>query len=267
MYEAYWGLKVSPFDNAPDPAFFYNSPKHEEALNRLLYVARRQKGAAMLTGEIGCGKTLIVRLLMKELLQQHYEIGLIVNPMLAPDELLREILHQLGLSAGEEGKGELIHRLNSMLVETDARGHSTVLIIDDAQDIQETRTFEELRLLLNMQLNNRFLLTLLLVGQPELEVKVTKLQQFEQRIALKYHLDPLDFDETVHYITTRLERAGTKRQVFTYDAIEKIYAMSGGIPRRINNICDLSLLVSYGMQAKEVDVNLVLEVIKDLKWH
>src|SRR5438874_454137 len=168
MYEAYWQLSEPPFDNSPNPKFFYLSPEHEEALVRLVYTVRHRKGCGMLTGEYGCGKTTLSRALIQRLEAERYEIGLLTNPSWTPVDFLREALYQLGVESRERTKSDLLHQLNDVLFRNYREGRDTVLIVDEAQLIDDDAVFEELRLLMNFQTDDRLLVTLLLIGSPEL---------------------------------------------------------------------------------------------------
>lgn len=265
MYEKYWGLNRLPFENVPDPDCIYLSSKHDEALMRLLYATKSEKGAAMLTGEIGCGKTTISRAFIKELSTEEYEVGLVANPMLSPIDFLKEINYQLGCDKAAETKSDLLRVLNEQMMGNLNDQKKTVLIIDEAQAIEDVNTFEELRLLLNFQLNDKFLLNLILIGQPELKDKVAKIEQLQSRIAISYHLRPLNPQDTARYIVFRLKKAGLKKVMFTREAITKIFEYTTGVPRNINNICDLSLLVSYSSQAKVIDSKIIQHIIDDAK--
>ena len=185
MYEEYWGLNTLPFENVPDPRFLYRSSQHEEALMRLLYATKSQKGAVMLTGEIGCGKTTLSRVFIQELSSDKYEIGLIANPCLSPIDLLKEILYQLGVDKSVDDKAGMLHALNEKMLENLNNGKKTIVVIDEAQAIESDVTLEELRLLLNFQLNEEFLVTLILIGQPELREKVAKFRKKRRRTKLK----------------------------------------------------------------------------------
>ncbi|HEX9285010.1 MAG TPA: ATP-binding protein, partial [Nitrospirales bacterium] len=164
-YEEYWGLKQAPFDNVPDPRFYFPSSKHEEGLHRLMYGVEGRKGALMLTGEIGCGKTLLSRTLIQQLSHERYDLALVANPSFEVIDFIKEILYQLGIN-GEGTKLDMVHALNERLLENLKKERDTVLVVDEAQAIHDAQIFEELRLLLNFQLNDRFLLTLILLGQP-----------------------------------------------------------------------------------------------------
>jgi general secretion pathway protein A len=265
VYLQHWGLDELPFENVPDPRFFYPSAEHQEALLRLFYAVNSRKGAAMLTGEVGCGKTILSRTLIQDLPADRYEVGLIANPSLSPVEFLREILYQLGAESAADSKLDLLHALNSQVTRNLNAGKDTVVIIDEAQAIQDPATFEELRLLLNFQMNERFLLTILLIGQPELREKIAAIKQLEQRISIKFHLGPLKADETHAYIRTRLEKAGARRTLFSDDSVSAVHRASEGIPREINNICDIALLLGFGAKSAEVDVGTVRKAAMAVK--
>jgi general secretion pathway protein A len=266
MYEAYWRLKRKPFENVPDPRFFYYSPRHEEALSRMLYVVRERKGAALLTGEYGSGKTLLTRVLRQELNYHRYQTAIIFNPMLPPLELLNEIVRQLsGQSVALTTKSDSLHKLNEVLYRNSKGGKNTIVVIDEAQSIEELSVFEELRLLLNFQLNDAFLLTLILAGQPELKEKIKNLPQLRQRLAVRYHLSALSPEETKAYILHRLSVAEAAKKIFSDTAFSEIYKLSFGIPRTINNLCDMALLVGCSKGMDRIDEGLIREVAEDLE--
>jgi len=265
MYEKYWNLEEKPFENTPQPRFIYYSKKHEEALTLLLYAVKEEKGAAMLTGEYGSGKTLLSRILIDELIKDKiYEVALIIHPRLNPYEFMQEIIYQLKNEHVRGSKPQLLHILQDSVYKNYNEGKKTVILIDEAQIIEDYQTFEELRLLLNFQLNNKFLITLVLIGQPELLKKVNALPQLEQRLGIKYHLSALDEKETKEYISYRLSVAGAKQKIFTDEAIDIIYRYSGGLPRKINNLCDMCLLIGFGQEAKEIDKILAEKIANDL---
>lgn len=263
MYEAYWELREPPFDNSPNPRFFYLSPEHEEALVRLVYTVRHRKGCGMLTGEYGCGKTTLSRALIQRLEAERYEIGLLTNPSWTPVDFLREALYQLGVEATERAKSELLHQLNDVFFSNYRAGRDTVIIVDEAQLIDDDAVFEELRLLMNFQTDDRFLVTLLLIGSPELRDRVRRLKHLDQRITIRCHLNTLDGAHTAAYITHRLRMAGRTAPIFTDEAIRLIFDFTRGTPREINNLCDVALLVGYTKRLKEVGEKIIAEVIKD----
>jgi general secretion pathway protein A len=262
MYLEYWGLQKFPFENVPDPEFMYYSSEHEEALARLVYAVKRNKGAVLLTGEIGCGKTTLSRVFIQQLADSEYDIGLITNPSLEPVDFVKEALYQIGLNPQTHTKSELLKMLNERMIENMNNNRTTLLIIDEAQLIFK-ETLEEIRLLSNFQLNDRYLLTLVLIGQPELRDTIRGYKQLDQRIAIRYHLNPLNSDNTGRYIAFRLEKAGRTNAIFTTAAMEEIYSYSEGVPRKINNICDLALLIGFSMKVEKIGVDIIRKVIKD----
>ena len=265
MYNDYWHLKERPFENTPDPHFIYWSKQHEEALSRMLYVIKEKKGAALITGEYGSGKTVLSRELLNRLPAGQYQVALLLNPILSPSALSKEIIHQLGGTvAASAAKAVVYNRLNELLIKLNKEGRTAAIIIDEAQAISKA-DFEELRLMLNFQLNDSFLLTLILLGQPELNVKVNNLPQLKQRFALKFHLNALSEAETKEYVLHRFKTAGGSGEVFAEAALVGIYKYSLGIPRLINNVCDLALLTGSGEGAQKIDQELIGKVVADLE--
>ena len=263
-YEDYWGLKKAPFDNVPDPCFYFPSAGHEEALSRLLYGVEARKGAIMLTGEIGCGKTLLSRALIQRLANERYDLALVASPNFDAADFLKEMLCQLGVTR-DGTKLDMVHALNERLLENFNKGKDTVVVIDEAQAINDLAIFEELRLLLNFQLNDRFLLTLILLGQPELKSKVEAFEQLAQRIVIRYHLMPFNADEVADYIDFRMQGAGASRVVFTPEAIEAVYKASGGIPRKVNTIADLALLIGFMEQCRAIGPEIVNKALGEAR--
>jgi general secretion pathway protein A len=264
MYEAYWQLSEPPFDNSPNPKFFYLSPEHEEALVRLVYTVRHRKGCGMLTGEYGCGKTTLSRALIHRLEAERYEIGLLTNPRWDAVDFLREALYQLGAETSERRKPELLHMLNDLFFRNYREGRDTVIIVDEAQLIEDEGLLEELRLLMNFQTDDRFLVTVLLIGSPELREKVRRLKHLDQRITIRYHLNTLDYAHTAGYVTHRLKMAGRTAPIFTDDALRLIFDFTRGTPREINRVCDVAMLVGYTKRVREIGERIVAEVIKDM---
>ncbi len=265
MYQSYWDLKDKPFENTPDPKFFFNSFQHEEGLSRLIYVVREGKGAGLLTGTYGCGKTLLCHALAKELEKDVYRVAFLTNPRLDDVEMLRMILHSLGASVVPTRKTDVLIALESILASNLRDGRKTVIVIDEAHAIEDPTLFEELRLLLNFQTESKFLLTLLLIGQPELKEKVESNKQLNQRIAMRYHLEGLSLDETARYVQHRLVVAGAKKELFDDSSMVMLYHRSGGIPRRINQICDMSLLTGMTRQVNQITEVIVQEAIESLE--
>jgi type II secretory pathway predicted ATPase ExeA len=269
MYEGYWGLTESPFENTPNPKFLYYSKEHEEGLSRLLYVVEKRKGAALLTGVFGCGKTVLARALFSQLNKNIYQIALINNPNLKSVEFLRAIARQLGAENLPEKLTEMsadhfLQIIEEILLNNVKDGKETLITIDEAHVIKDLDIFEELRLLLNFQFEDRFLLTLILMGQPELADRIKKNKQLSQRIAMGYSLVPLKKEEMEKYIMHRLEVAGANKEIFSPKTFKPIFQNSGGIPRRINQICDMCLLTGLHQNAKIIDDEIVDEVVGSL---
>jgi general secretion pathway protein A len=266
MYEKYWNLIEKPFENTPNPRFMYYSKKHEEALTRLLYAIKEMKGAAMLTGEYGSGKTIISRIVIDELIKnKNFEVALIIHPQLSPTQFMQEIIYQLKNEHVQGSKPEILHMMQDIVYKNYSEDKKTVILIDEAQIVRSKETFEELRLFLNFQLNDKFLITMVLIGQPQLLYMIKSIPQLEQRLGIKYHLTALNPAETEEYVRHRLLVAGSQGDIFTTDAIRLVYEYSGGLPRKINNICDMSLLIAFGQELKEIDKDLVARVAADLK--
>jgi type II secretory pathway predicted ATPase ExeA len=271
MYNEYWNLKLKPFVNTPDPRFLYYSSEHEEALSRLEYAVTNQMGGCMLTGIFGCGKTLLTQVLIDNLDKLgKYKIVFINNPALSHIELLRTIVYHLGATDVPQKKTDLLtdyllERIEQILYNNNDDGKHTVVIVDEAHIIEDKLIFEELRLLLNFQLKDRFLLTLILSGQPELKKNVDNIKQLTQRIPIRCHLERFSLEETRNYILHRLAVAGRNEPIFVDEAYGLIHERSGGIPRRINHICDMSLLVGFGKAVKLIDSEIINDVVKDLE--
>jgi len=266
MYLEHWNLNLLPFENVPNPAFFYPSPTHEEALERLKYAVYHGKGAAMITGGVGCGKTILSRALIKRLEKERYHVAAMTNPLLAPVAFLYSVMCSFKESYGDTPpKTKLWNELEDRLMKNMQRGKGSVLIIDEAQAITDRRTLEELRMLLNLQTDDKFMLTLILLGQLELEHLVEKVEPLKQRIAIKYRLNPLSLTDVGAYVGHRLRIAGSKKSPFSDEALETIHACTQGVPRDINNLCDRSLLAAYLENIERVDKAVVDEAWQDLQ--
>lgn len=228
----------------------------------MLYAVKQRKGAAMLTGEVGCGKTLLSREFLQHLQGDRFNVALITNPSFPAQQFLQEILYQFGIEVTVIRKISLLHRLNDHLLDNDKRDIQSVLVVDEAQAISDPQVLEELRLLLNFQRNDRFLLTMVLLGQPELREKLWAIPQFAQRIGIQYHLTPFDAADVERYIKFRLKAAGGHDGIFDQEAYALIHEAGKGIARVMNNICDLCLLSGYLMKAPRIDANVVLSVAR-----
>ncbi|MGD1971221.1 MAG: AAA family ATPase [Desulfobacterales bacterium] len=265
MYLEHWGLQKKPFGNVPSRDVFYRSPQHEEALRRLLYAIEHRKGVAMLTGEVGCGKTTVTKALSNHLGRDQFQFEILSNPALQPTDLIKAILLRLGDSSSDNGsKTVLLDRLQKLLVQNGEQGICTVLAIDEAHVISNQATLDELRMLLNIQSEDEFLITMVLLGQPPLLKNISDLQPLKERISIKFNLEPLDVENTLRYVVFRLKNAGASRGIFTREAIETLYEYSCGIPLRINNVCDRCLLIGLMKKAQVVDSKVVEDAIQDL---
>jgi len=262
MYLKHWQLKQFPFENVGDPAYFFETDEMKNVITDLTEAIVRRQGAILLTGEIGCGKTTLIEHLLLGLDEKKYDIALITYPCLEPLEMLREINLQLGLDADSDNRNDLLHTLQQHLAANDASGRNTLICIDEAQSIPSITTFEELRLLLNFKMPDRFLLTLMFVGQPELTSKINKLPQLKQRMALRLHLGPLSKQEATHYILHRLNAAGSKRSILTRTAVDSMFRHTRGVPRRINHLADHCLMQGMRNGSPLVDNHLVNETVK-----
>jgi general secretion pathway protein A len=261
--DAYWEFEEAAFDNSPNPRFLYPSPEHDEAIARLVYAVTHRRGAAMLTGEYGCGKTTVARALLQRLPPDRYEVGLVVNPCWTATDFLRELLYQMGIETAETGKLELIHQLYDVFYKNYRAERDTVIVVDEAQLIENDAIFEELRLLLNFQLDDRFLVTLVLIGSPELRDRVRRLPHLNQRITIRCHLNRLTYEHTAAYIAHRVRTAGQSRRLFTDEAVKSIFALTRGTPREINNRCDLALLVGYSRRLPEIDQDVIRQIMAE----
>jgi general secretion pathway protein A len=262
MYLDYWGLNKLPFENVPDPGFFFLSKPHEEALSRLLYAVEMRKGCALLSGEIGCGKTSLSKVFIQKISGERYDIAVISNPCLEPKEFLQDVSYKLQINGASNSKVELLQAINNRLMDNMKANKETLLIVDEAQLLTEP-TLEEIRLLLNFQLPNRFLITIVLLGQPEVIGKVKRIRQLDQRIGIRYFLRPFNLKETVFYVLFRQRKAGGTRNLFSRQAIEMVYEHSNGMPRSINNLCDMALLVGFGEKKKMITSEIIKDVLDD----
>jgi len=264
MYTKYWQLSEKPFEMTPDPRYLFWSKAYEEALTKLIYTVRDRKGAMMLTGLYGCGKTLLCRYFLNELMRSKYEIALITNPRLSAKELLEEIVYQLGeTDLKGKTKREVLQLFNEKIYTNLNMGKETIIVIDEAQAINDLETYEELRLLLNFQQNDRFLITFILVGQSDLRKQLKKLPQLRQRLMIEYHLDPLGEEDTGRYVDHRLAVAKCQKKIFTDEAKQILHRYSSGVPRIINGIADMALVEGYLQYKEIIDEELMKKVVND----
>jgi type II secretory pathway predicted ATPase ExeA len=268
MYKSFYNLQRNPFEITPDPSFLFPTTRHNEALASLYYGVTAHRGFVVLTGEVGTGKTLILRSLLGLLQRRDVAFALIFNPTLSPLEFMRYILGDFGLPVAGKAKDELIHVLNDFLVQRHQRGLTTILVVDEAHHLSP-EILEEIRLLTNLETSQQKLLQIVLAGQPELDQKLDsyELRQLKQRIALRCHLDALSLDETMKYMGRRLQISGAPvvGQIFPEAAIEAVFRYSRGIPRLINTICENALLAGYAKQAATITPEIIDGVARDLR--
>lgn len=270
MYKAFFNLARNPFELTPDPAFLFSTKRHNEALAALYYGVRRHKGFVVVTGEVGTGKTLVLRCLL-QLLKHSTDIAYayIFNSLLSPTEFLQYIVADFGLAASGKNKSELLFDLSQFLISRGSKKLTTVLIVDEAHHLS-SEILEEIRLLTNLETAEDKLLQIVLVGQPELEAKLDSvgLRQLKQRIALRAKLSPLNQGETKGYIERRLAIAGKNCEVselFSPQTITAIYRNSKGFPRLINTICENALITAYARQTRSVTPSIIENVAQDLR--
>ena len=269
MYKKFFGLTRNPFEISPDPYFLFATPRYKEAFASVVHGIQRHKGFIVVTGEVGTGKTLLVRCVLQLLHRDQIEFANVFNPCLTPLEFLRYVVGDLGLRPGTQDKASLLQELNNYLVARFRKNTTTVLIVDEAQDL-EPGLLEEIRLLTNLETSQQKLLQIVLVGQPELDQKMDspELRQLKQRIALRCQLEPLTEEEARTYLLRRLDRAGANSHatdIFPEESMAAIYRYSRGIPRLVNTICENALIAAYAEKAQVARVELIDGVAKDLR--
>ncbi len=268
MYEGFYELRESPFSITPDPKFLFYSKRHREAYDHLFYGISQRKGFIQLTGEVGAGKTTLCRALLEEL-GADFSTALILNPTMTEIQLLRAILKELGLSYKGNDRLRLMERLNQFLLSELSEGRDVVLIIDEAQDLSD-KLLEQVRLLSNLETDQRKLLQIVLMGQPELREKLDRheLRQLRQRITVRYHLTPLNRHETDFYLQHRLQIAGANgRPTFSPWAVWAIHRYSRGVPRLVNAVADKTLLCGYVEGRDRLGWRQARRAIRDLEGH
>ncbi|MDD2852155.1 MAG: AAA family ATPase [Desulfuromonadaceae bacterium] len=266
MYTKYFGFIEKPFTLTPNPRFIFLSKHHKEAFAHLLYGINNHYGFIELVGEVGTGKTTVLRTLLSQLNEDNYRSALIFNPCLTGVELLRKINHEFGLNAENECANELLDELNRFLLKENARGITVVLVIDEAQNLTPS-VLERLRLISNLETEDDKLIQIVLAGQPELSalLALPELRQLNQRIAVRYRLKSLNIGETRAYIRHRMVVAGeTGGVMFSGAAIRLVHLFSGGLPRLINNMCDRALLVGYGNEQRRIGAGMVFRALREI---
>jgi general secretion pathway protein A len=270
MYKAFYNLTRDPFEITPDPSFLFPTKKHNEALAALYYGVRRRKGFVVLTGEVGTGKTLLLRCLL-QLLKRNNDVAYayVFNGRLSSLEFLQYIAGDLGLPAPNKNKGELLLQLSNYVIERGRNHLTTVLVVDEAHQLS-TEILEEIRLLTNLETTQSKLLQILLVGQPELDEKLdsVELRQLKQRIAFRSCLTPLDEMETKGYIERRLQLAGANspaEALFPQETIAAVYRCSGGFPRLINTVCENALIAAYSKKLASVTPEIIEDIATEFR--
>jgi type II secretory pathway predicted ATPase ExeA len=267
LYQTHFGLRQAPFNITPDPSFLYLSPSHREGLAQLSYGIRARKGFVVLTGEVGTGKTTLIHALLNDL-NGSCQTALIFSTIVSTGDLLRSVCEEFGLVEPKRPLQEIhdyLVSLNEFLLESYRKGENCTLIIDEAQNLSP-EVLESIRLLSNFETSKDKLLQILLVGQPELAVRLNspELRQLKQRVMLRHQLRALSLQDCSEYVANRLKVAGGERSIFTVNAVESIYSYSGGIPRVVNVLCDNALLTGYALAKKEIDSGIIQEVAEEL---
>ena len=249
----YWGCREPPFQNVPNPRFLWLSPSHSDALVRLGYALQQRRGCALLTGEPGCGKTLLTHAVIQRLDPRRYEVALLSNPRGGRVELLREVLYELGRETAEASATELVHAVHDLVVDHHRARRDTLIIVDDAQQVEDPAWLEELGGLLNLQTVEQALVTILLVGSLELTERVRAIRHLDRRVSIRCEVKALDSEQTRQYIAYRLAVAGGADTLFSAGAIAAIHRATGGVPSAINDLCDSALLWARLNERRGID--------------
>jgi general secretion pathway protein A len=266
MYKEYYHLKENPFNVTSDPHFLYMSRRHKEALSSLIYGIKERKGFIEITGDIGTGKTTLCRALLNQL-DSKTKTAFILNPRLSEIQFIRAVIDDFGIKVKNNSKADMIKALNAFLIGELSSGNNVVLIVDESQNLKKN-LLEEIRLLSNLETEKEKLFQIVLVGQPELREKLAspELAQLRQRIAVRYHVLPLEKKDVENYIAHRLEIAGSSGDISWNDeAIDEIYSYSKGVPRLINIACDRSMLLGYVRNVKKFDRDIILEAVSEIE--
>lgn len=263
MYESHFGLTAKPFSLVPNPEILFLSKNHENALTYLEYGLSEKVGFILLTGEIGAGKTTLIRYMLNKM-ESQIDIAVIFNTNFTSDQMFRRILSEFEVPCDTTDKERHLQLLYQFLIDRYAQGRHVLLIVDEAQNLSDD-ALEDIRMLSNLQTDDRILLQIMLVGQPELKSRLDMpdFRQLAQRIAVNYHITPLDEEQTRHYIGYRIHKAGGEPNLFAPEAINMIFAHSGGIPRSINLMCDTALVYGFAENLERIDTAVIEKVVKD----
>jgi general secretion pathway protein A len=267
MYNAFFGFKLNPFNMSPDPSFLYRSAQHQEALANLMYGVQTRKGFILLTGEVGTGKTTMLECLRDFLNAQQISFASLFNSRLTVSQFFEMLAYDFDLQCNRLSKTEVLLALNTMLLQRTAAGRTTVLIVDEAHNL-EWDVLEEIRLLGNLETRKGKLLQVIVAGQQELDAKLERpeFRQLKQRISLRCALRGFEPAEAAEYINSRMARAGVPdQQIISPEIITEIHYRSQGIPRLINSICDNLLLTSFAMECKTTTTEMLDEVTADMR--
>ncbi len=267
MYEAYWKLETRPFENTSDPRFYYPSEAHQGAMLKLRYVVESRRGAALLAGAPGLGKTLITQTLLSKLPDRFTPKIHLVFPQMPSDQLLAYLAEQLDGGrpvAAQQGVARNVRRIENAIVRGAENGRHAVLVIDEAHLLAAAGAMETLRLLLNFQFRGEPCLTLLIVGQPPLLPALERMPGLEERLGVKCLLRPFSMEETLSYISHRLTASGASGPIFEQEAMETVHQLTHGVPRRINRLCDLSLLIGFAEERQTIGSSQIEAVCDEL---
>jgi general secretion pathway protein A len=266
MYCSFFGFRESPFTITPNPRFLFLSDQHREAFAHLVYAVESRAGFVELTGEVGTGKTTLLRTFLNRLDADGHRTALIFNPCLSSLELLKSINREFGIPCEMDSRMDLLQALNTFLLEQKAAGRSVVLVMDEAQNLSP-EVLEQIRLISNLETETDKLIQIILSGQPELLSVLGRedLRQLNQRINVRYHLLPMDLESTRRYIDHRMELAGCFRAAdFSKDAMKKIYRFSGGVPRLVNIVCDRALLIGFTEEEKAISGRMADQAVSEI---
>lgn len=264
MYKQHFGLKDKPFNLTPDPDYLFLSSKHKIGLGLLEYgLMETAAGLTVITGEVGAGKTTLIRKLLRRIDHNELTIGLINNTSTFHEELMSWVMSSFGLSHEDKDNTTRFREFQKFLIQEYSQGRRCVLIVDEAQNLG-SKALEELRMLSNINADRDQLIQIVLIGQPQLLdiMETPDMAQIAQRVSVEFHLEPLGYDEIKQYICYRLEVAGSDVEIFNEEAIKAVFYFSGGVPRLVNTLCDYALVYGFSMGNKVIDINTILEVKK-----